>query len=82
MTAATPPACCAVADNGKIHPQPCLFGHDDRGAFADADTGADRSRIRAKSVTVAESLALAKSVAQPKPISESDTDSNIDTNRL
>jgi hypothetical protein len=84
MTAATPPACCAVADNGKIHPQPCLFGHDDRGAFADADTGADRSRIRAKSVTVAESLALAKSVAKPnsntQPISESDT--NINTDRL
>jgi hypothetical protein len=82
MTAAIPPACCAVADDGKLGPQLDLFGRDDRGVFADADTGADRSRIRAKSVAVAKSVA--KSVAQPisiaEPISESDT--NINTNRF
>jgi hypothetical protein len=78
MTAAIPPACCAVADDGKLGPQLDLFGRDDRGVFADADTGADRSRIRAKSVAVAKSVAQPISIAEP--ISESDT--NINTNRF
>ena len=49
MTAAIPPACCAGADDGKIHPQFHSVGRADRGDFAAADSGADRSRIGAKS---------------------------------
>jgi hypothetical protein len=37
----TPPACCAGADDGKIHPQSCLFRCAERGAVAAADSSAD-----------------------------------------
>ena len=47
MTAAILPACCAGADDGKIHPQLCCLGRACRGDFAAADSGADHSRVGA-----------------------------------
>ena len=49
MTAAIPPACCAGADDGKIHPQYCRLGRACGGDFAFADSGAGHLRIGAGS---------------------------------
>jgi hypothetical protein len=90
MMAAIPPACCAGADDGKIHSQLCRIGRADRGDFVCADSSANRSGIGADTLAFAESVAkpVAFSVAYTLTISESvsnadtDADTHADADRF